>query len=121
MAAVAQGVGEASPAGVCIGLLPGDDASVGNQYLTHALATGLGELRNGVLVQASDAVLAVGGSWGTLSEIALGARKSKPVFSLFGWSVHASGETPPGTQEVSSVEEMMERLTSHLARFRSQG
>ena len=52
-----------------------------------ALATGAGELRNGLIVQASDALIAVGGSWGTLSEIALARRSGKPVVVLEGWSV----------------------------------
>ncbi len=51
----------------------------------------LGELRNGLVVRASDAIIAVGGSWGTLSEVALAMRTGVPVVSLRGWDLPAQG------------------------------
>jgi uncharacterized protein (TIGR00725 family) len=54
---------------------------------TVVIPTGLGELRNALLVRAADAVIAVGGSWGTLSEIALARRTGVPVICLGGWNV----------------------------------
>ena len=83
MGAAAEGATEAG--GVTIGLLPGHDRSQAHPALTYALPTGLGELRNGLLVRATDAVVAVGGSWGTLSEIALAVRTGHPVVSFLGW------------------------------------
>ncbi|MGW2787715.1 TIGR00725 family protein [Streptomyces populi] len=62
--------GASTAGGTVVGVLPGKDRNAANRYLTVALATGLGELRNGVLVSACDALIAVGGSWGTLSEVA---------------------------------------------------
>ncbi|MCU7826578.1 TIGR00725 family protein [Kitasatospora sp. DSM 101779] len=83
----AAAAGARSRGGITVGLLPGPDRTRGNPHLTVALATGLGELRNGLLVRACDALIAVGGSWGTLSEVALAVRVGKPVVSLAGWSL----------------------------------
>ncbi len=83
MAAAAAGAAEAG--GVSIGLLPGLDRDEGDPGHTYLLPTGLGELRNGLLLRAADAVVAVGGSWGTLSEIALARRTGVPLVLLDPW------------------------------------
>jgi uncharacterized protein (TIGR00725 family) len=81
--------------GMTLGLLPGNDRSEGNPYLTMSVPTGMGELRNGLVVRASDGLVAVGGGWGTLSEISLARKAGKPVVSLGGWQVgSADGEEP---------------------------
>lgn len=77
--------GAAQNGGQTIGLLPGTERRSGNPYLSITLPTGLGELRNGLIVRAADAVISVGGSWGTLSEIALAVRTGKPVVALGDW------------------------------------
>lgn len=79
--------GAASEGGTVVGLLPGDDRGAGNEHLTVALATGLGQLRNGLLVRSCDGLVAVGGGWGTMSEIALALRTGRPVAVLRGWRV----------------------------------
>jgi uncharacterized protein (TIGR00725 family) len=89
MAAVADGV--ASAGGTCVGILPGGDRSQAHRSLAIAIPTGLGELRNGLIVRSADAVLAIGGSWGTLSEIALAIRTKLPVVSLAGWTLPEPG------------------------------
>ncbi|WSW21846.1 TIGR00725 family protein (plasmid) [Streptomyces phaeochromogenes] len=89
--------GASSAGGTVVGLLPGLERSQGNRYLTVALATGLGELRNGVLVSACDALIVVGGSWGTLSEIALAQRAEKPVVSLCGWRLPVQATAAGGS------------------------
>jgi uncharacterized protein (TIGR00725 family) len=73
--------------GVCVGLLPGDDRSAGAPHLTVAITTGLGEMRNPLVVRAADAVLAVGGSLGTLSEIAFALRTGVPVVGHDTWAI----------------------------------
>jgi uncharacterized protein (TIGR00725 family) len=83
MEAVSRGAHEGE--GLCVGLLPGDERSEGNRYLSLALATGLGQARNSLVVQASDVVIAVGESYGTLSEIALALRSGKHVVGLQTW------------------------------------
>ena len=81
--------GAVAAGGLTVGLLPGSDRSDGNAHLTIALPTGIGELRNGLVVRASDAVVAVGGSWGTLSEIALALRTGRTVVGVGAWSLPA--------------------------------
>src|SRR5688572_30274781 len=63
--------GAANAGGLVVGILPGINADDANDYVTLPLATGLGEARNVVLVRSADAVIAMGGEWGTLSEVAL--------------------------------------------------
>lgn len=92
MEAVSKGA--ALNGGQTIGLLPGTERAAGNPYLTIALPTGLGELRNGLIVRAVDAVIAVGGSWGTLSEVALAVRTGKPVVALGGWRMERIAPGP---------------------------
>lgn len=80
MAAAAQGTQEAG--GVSIGLLPDPDRSRANPYLTYALPTNLGHARNIVIAHAADALIAVDGSHGTISEAAIALKLGKPVIAL---------------------------------------
>jgi uncharacterized protein (TIGR00725 family) len=68
--------------GTTIGVLPGDDASAANPWISFPLPTGMGEARNALVVRFVDAVIAVGGEWGTLSEIALARKMGVPVVLL---------------------------------------
>jgi uncharacterized protein (TIGR00725 family) len=85
MAAASQGAHEAG--GFVVGMLPGDDPRAANEFVDLAVPTGLGEGRNLLLVRMARVVVAVGGSWGTLSEIALARRRGTPVVSLQGWQI----------------------------------
>lgn len=85
--------GARSAGGTTIGLLPGGDRRAGNEWLTVALPTGMGELRNGLIVRACDALVALGGGPGTLSEIALALKIGRPVVGLRTWSLAREGET----------------------------
>jgi hypothetical protein len=89
MAAAAEGAAETG--GTSIGLLPGTDRTSAAEALTIAIPTGLGEIRNALVIRAADGVIAVGGSWGTLSEIALAMRTDKPLVVIGGWHVTNSG------------------------------
>jgi uncharacterized protein (TIGR00725 family) len=80
MAAAAQGVQEAG--GVSIGILPDPDRCFANPYLTYAIPTNLGHARNLIIVHAADAVIAVGGSYGTISEAAMALKLGKKVIAL---------------------------------------
>ena len=82
--------GAADVGGVVLGLLPGTDRADANPYVSVAVPTGLGELRNGLLVRSSDVVVSVGGSWGTLSEVALAVRTGVPVVAIAGWTLTAA-------------------------------
>ena len=68
--------------GTTIGVLPGVNPDDANDYIQIPLATGLGEARNAVLVRCADSVIAIGGDWGTLSEIALAKKIGRPVVIL---------------------------------------
>src|SRR3954471_3194929 len=80
--------GARSVRGVALGLLPGDDRSVANGWASIAVATGLGELRNGLVVRTSDAVVAIGGGAGTLSEIGFALKMRRPVVGMGTWELH---------------------------------
>lgn len=80
MEAVARGATESG--GVAVGILPGTDASEANAWIGVPLPTGMGEARNALVARAGEAVVAVGGSWGTLSEIALARKMGRPVTTL---------------------------------------
>jgi hypothetical protein len=105
MAAVAQGAREAG--GLVIGILPGADRAGASPHLSAAVVTNQGQARNAVIVQSADAVIVVGGSWGTLSELALAMRRgSVPVVSLGGWQVVSrDGRPVPGVLIAGSPEQ----------------
>jgi uncharacterized protein (TIGR00725 family) len=79
--------GARAAGGTTVGLLPGVDRSEANRYVAVAVPTGLGEARNALVVRAADAVIAIGGGYGTLSEIALALRAGKPVIGLDTWEI----------------------------------
>ena len=92
MAAACRGATAAG--GVTIGMLPGLDRAAANEWVAIAIPTGLGELRNGLIVRSADAVIAVGGAYGTLSEVALALKTGIPVVGLGTWAIdgiHALG------------------------------
>ena len=79
--------GAASAGGIVVGLLPDAHRAGANPYLTVALPTGMGQSRNALIVTAAQSVIAIGGGWGTLSEIALAKRLGRPVITLDSWPV----------------------------------
>ncbi len=81
----AVSAGARGAGGTVIGILPGDNTREGNSYLSFAVSTGLGEARNVVIARTADAVIAVGGEYGTLSEMALALKMGKPVIGLKSW------------------------------------
>ncbi|NLT56132.1 MAG: TIGR00725 family protein [Actinomycetales bacterium] len=108
MAAVAAGA--RSGGGVAVGVRADDDRDGAPSDLTATLTTNLGQARNAVIVWSADAVIAVGGSWGTLSEIALALRRGGvPVVSLGGWGVtDADGRPVPGILDAGTPEEAVD-------------
>lgn len=80
MEAAARGAKQAG--GLTIGILPGGDRTAANPSIDVAIPTGMGEMRNALLVRAAQGVIAIGGGWGTLSEIALACRIKTPVVGL---------------------------------------
>jgi uncharacterized protein (TIGR00725 family) len=102
MAAAARGAKSAG--GTTIGVLPGETRDGVNEWIDHAVVTGVGHARNLAVVASGDAVIAVGGSWGTLSEIAFARVLGRPVVVLEpGWAVEGEG-----VEHVSSAEDAVE-------------
>lgn len=84
--------GCADAGGRSVGILPTASRLEANPYLTIAVATGMGEGRNAIVVRTADAVIAVHGEWGTLSEIALALKMGKPVVGIGTWELAKDGE-----------------------------
>ena len=90
MAAACRGAKAAG--GVTVGILPGATREEANAWVDVAVPTGMGEARNALVVRAADALVAVGGEFGTLSEIALALRLGKPVVGIGTWELAQNGE-----------------------------
>jgi uncharacterized protein (TIGR00725 family) len=102
MEAAARGVQEAG--GVSIGILPDPDRRRANPYLTYTIPTNLGHARNMVIVHAADAVIAVDGSYGTISEAAIALKLGKPVVALrVNWELPGLHRAPSAKEAVSLV------------------
>jgi uncharacterized protein (TIGR00725 family) len=101
--------GAKSAGGTTVGILPGDRREDANPHVDVALATGLGEMRNGLIVRAVDALVAVGGEFGTLSEIALALKARKPVVGIGGWELARAGEPVDAIARAASPEEAVAR------------
>jgi uncharacterized protein (TIGR00725 family) len=84
--------GAASAGGDVIGIVPTSEPGDANEHVTHPVATGIGQARNLAVVSSGDAVIAVGGAWGTLSEIAFARRLGRPVIGLRTWRLQSESE-----------------------------
>ena len=107
MAAAAEGADRAG--GQAVALLPGTRREEASRGHTVVVPTGLGEMRNALVVRSADAVLAVGGGWGTLSEIALAVRAGVPVAAVESWDLPEPGVVTCATTD-EAVAVLLERL-----------
>jgi len=107
--------GARSRNGLTVGLLPGLDRGDANGWVEVALPTGLGEARNALVVRAADAIVAVGGAWGTLSEIALGLRAGRPVIGLGTWELRQGGKAVEGIRAMDSPSEAVAEALARLS------
>ncbi len=107
MAAASRGATNAG--GTVLGLLPGTSRAEANEWVTIALPTGMGELRNGLIVRASDVLIAVGGAYGTLSEVALALATGVPVIGLGSWTID-------GIEQTVTPEEAVARALNSVNR-----
>ena len=105
MEAVAAGAREAG--GTVIGVLPGQDPAEANPHCTYVIATGLGQARNLAVVSSGEAVIAIGGEWGTLSEIAFARSVGRTVAALASWALEGQGDLAeaPGVIAVKTAAE----------------
>ncbi len=104
--------GAAGAGGETIGILPGADASEANEFVRTPIATGLGVVRNLVVVTSSDAVVAIGGRHGTLSEIGLALRMGRHVVTLSSWRLESDHRM--GGPRVHRAREPREAVTLAL-------
>ncbi|SYZ73670.1 conserved hypothetical protein [Candidatus Zixiibacteriota bacterium] len=73
--------------GLTIGILPGDDKEAANEFIDVAIPSGIGEARNLIVIRTADAIVAMPGKFGTLSEMAFGLKLGKPMVSLSAWNI----------------------------------
>jgi len=93
--------GAVAEGGVTVGLLPDADRAHANPFVSVAVPTGMGELRNGLVARAGDVVIAIGGEFGTLSEIGFALKLGRPVVGLGTWGL-ARGGRPVAAIEVAA-------------------
>ena len=104
--------GAKSQGGLTVGILPGQDSSGANPWVDIPVVTGIGEARNVAVVKSAQAVIAVGGSYGTLSEIAYALKGHIPVIGLNTWSLARDGQEDDSIIRVRSAEETVEKAIS---------
>jgi len=97
--------GAASEGGTVFGILPGASRTGANPHLTLSLPTGMGEARNTLIVRSSDALIAVAGEFGTLSEIAFALKTGVPVVGLGTWELSKAGRRVEAFVEAASADE----------------
>lgn len=102
MEAASRGASEKD--GTVVGVLPHGDTSAANPHVTIPIATNMGHARNMVIVHSADAAIAVGGGYGTLSEISIALKLGKPVFGIGSWNIE-------GVQAVKDAKEAIYECT----------
>ena len=109
--------GAAGAGGTVIGIVPSASPDDANPHCTHVVATGIGQARNLAVVASGEAVIAVGGAWGTLSEIGFARRLERQVVTLRSWRAQGDGPMAemPG---VSAAESAAEAVSAALAAAR---
>lgn len=112
MEAASRGVAEEG--GEVIGIVPGDSPDDANEYWTHVVATGIGHARNLAVVSSGEAVIAIGGEWGTLSEIGFARVIGHEVVALRSWELHGR-ERMAGGPGVVAAETAAEAVAAALA------
>jgi len=104
--------GAADAGGTVIGVLPTLSRDDANPYVTHAIPTGTGHARNLAVVASGQAVIAIGGEWGTLSEIAFARRLDRPVVAIKSWLLQNRARSDLGIVEAESAEEAVRAALS---------
>lgn len=114
MEAACRGASEAG--GVAIGVVPGNSVGEANPYCTHVIATGIGHARNLAVVSSGDVTIAIGGEWGTLSEIGFSRAIGRTVIALRSWTLSGRErmEGAPGVLLAESAREAVELALESL-------
>jgi len=112
--------GASSEGGTTIGILPGDNSRAANPYVQIPVVTGLGEARNVIVVKSVQAVIAIGGSYGTLSEISHALKNGIPVIGLNTWSLSRNGRQDksiiPAQSPIEAVDKALDLVTSQKSK-----
>ncbi len=106
--------GAKSAGGRTIGILPGTSAHDANPFVDVPVVTGLGQARNAIVVRSGRAVIAIGGEYGTLSEIAFALKFGVPVIGLGTWQLAREGKIVPAIVEAKSPKEAVEAALSTI-------
>jgi uncharacterized protein (TIGR00725 family) len=101
--------GAAGAGGTVVGILPGRDRSAANPHLTLSIPTGMGEMRNTLIVRSADALIAVAGEFGTLSEIAFALKTGVPVVGLDTWELGKAGHLVDAFPRATTPAEAVKR------------
>jgi uncharacterized protein (TIGR00725 family) len=114
MEAACRGAREAG--GEAIGIVPGHEVAEANEFCTHVVATGIGHARNLAVVSSGEAVIAIGGEWGTLSEIGFARAIGRPVIALRSWNLSGQERMvdAPGVTLVDSAREAVDLALAAL-------
>ena len=107
--------GAKSEGGLTVGILPGQDSSMANPWVDIPVVTGIGEARNVTVVKSAQTLIAIGGSYGTLSEIAYALKSGIPVIGLNTWSMSRNGQEDDSIIRAQSAAEAVDKAMS-LAR-----
>jgi len=108
--------GATSQGGVTIGILPGDSREDANPYIRIPIVTGMGYTRNAIVAKSGQAVIAIGGSYGTLSEIAYALQNDIPVIGLGTWSLAREGVVDKSIIVAQNPVEAVEKALSSIGR-----
>jgi uncharacterized protein (TIGR00725 family) len=112
MTAACQGAKAAG--GRTIGVLPSNDPQSANPWVDTAIATGMGEARNAIIVNSAAALIAIAGGYGTLSEIAFALRAKKPIIGLQSWALSLPGETQELIPTAITAEEAVDWVVKQI-------
>jgi uncharacterized protein (TIGR00725 family) len=116
MAAACRGAKSAG--GLTVGVLPGHNATDANPHVDIPVVTGLGEARNVIIVRTASAVIAVGGEFGTLSEIAFALKLGRPVIGLGTWELAKEGRPSEAIVRAQTAEEAVRLALSAISNLR---
>ena len=106
--------GASSEGGTTIGILPGDSYQTANPYVQIPIVTGMGPARNVIIVKSAQAVIAIGGSYGTLSEMSHALRRDIPVIGLNTWSLSRGGQQDSSIIPAQSPAEAVDKALNSI-------
>jgi len=111
--------GAKSKGGLTVGILPGQDSSMANPWVDIPVVTGIGEARNFAVVKSAQSVIAIGGGYGTLSEIAYARKSNIPVIGLNTWLLSRNGREDDSIIRVQSATEAVRKAISLAKRHKN--